>query len=137
METKFVLAVVAGAIILYAQLVLSEDATAPVSRAEAKAEAQDAEGVGILTPAGQGSPGDEASSPKSQLAKTRAQSRAKTPEARQESERFVEAPGLKDERGKETVSATMSRAQRMAQTRALVQAGKLDPAGQGQDAPKK
>jgi hypothetical protein len=121
METKFVLAVVAGAIILYAQLLLSEDATAPASRAQAKAEDQDAEGVG---PAGQGSPGDEAS----QLAKTGAQSQAKT---------LAEAPGLKDERGKETVSAPMSRAQRMAQTRGLVQAGKLAPGGQGQDAPKR
>ena len=110
-------------------------ASAPLTRAQVKAETRAAEKAGQLTPAGQGSaPSVKASDVGP--AKTRAERKAETMAARKAGQLTPAGQGS----GPVTAAApgpAKTRAQRKAETLEAAKKGELVPAGEGSPAPKK
>ncbi|MEO8525313.1 MAG: DUF4148 domain-containing protein [Caldimonas sp.] len=110
-------------------------ASAPVTRADVKAETRAAEKAGKLTPAGQG--GAPAAAPLSGPTKTRAQRKAETREARKAGTLAPAGSTQKADDADRAKPTTRSRVDRKSETRAAAKAGDLTPAGEGPAAPKK
>ena len=117
---------------LAATTVLAQ-ASAPLSRAEVKAETRAAAKAGQLTPAGQGGvrPSVAASGP----TMTRAQRKAAVLEARRNGTLAPPGSTQKADVAIQKAPSTRSRAERKAQTRAEERAGEMVPAGQGSPSP--
>jgi hypothetical protein len=120
---------------LFCHAVLAQTSSAPISRAQVKAETRAAEKAGELTPAGQGP--QFKVSPNS--TKTRAQRKAETLAARKAGELEPAGDAEIEITDRQTAAqrSTVNRAMRKAQTRAEEKAGQLTPAGEGPDSPKK
>ena len=120
---------------LFCHAVMAQTSSAPVTRAEVKAETRAAEKAGQLTPAGQGP--QIKISPRS--TKTREQRKAETLAARKAGE--LEPAGDAEveivDRQTAAQRSTVNRAARKAETRTQEKAGLLIPAGEGPGAPKK
>ncbi|HEV7577537.1 MAG TPA: DUF4148 domain-containing protein [Caldimonas sp.] len=120
---------------LLSQAVMAQTSSAPVTRAEVKAETRAAEKAGQLTPAGQG-PQFKVSR---KSTKTRAQEKAETLAARKAG--TLEPAGDAEievvDRQMEAQRSTVNRAALKAKTRAQEKAGQLIPAGEGPGAPTK
>ncbi len=109
-------------------------ASAPLSRADVKAETRAAEKAGKLTPAGQG--GAPAAAAASGPTKTRAQRKAETIAARKAGALAPAGSTQKADNADRAKPTTNSRAERKAETREASKKGELVPAGQGSPAPK-
>jgi hypothetical protein len=126
-------ATIAVAASVFAQFALAQ-ASAPVSRADVKAETRAAEKAGKLAPAGEGSAPMEKSTEKS--TKTRAERKAETAQARKEG-KLAPAGSLPDYPKDSKSKGTTTRAERKAETKAAVKARETVPAGEGPTAPTK
>ena len=133
MFTKTSLAVAAATASLLCTAAFGQS-SAPVTRAEVKAETRTAEKSGQLVPAGEGPEFHDSM----KSSKTRAQRKAETRAARKagELEPAGDAEIAKEDREILAQKTTVNRADRKAQTRAQEKAGKLTPAGEGPDAPR-
>lgn len=111
-------------------------ASAPLSRAEVKAETRAAEKARQLTPAGPGSP--TAGTPRGPSTTTRAERKAETLAARKAGTLKPAGPGgTLAERMAPPPKSTKTRAERKAETRQAVRNKEMVPAGEGPGAPKK
>jgi len=134
MPSKLKLTLTAAAASLLCHAAMAQT-TAPVSRAEVKAETRAAEKAGKLTPAGEG--------PTFVVPKTSNTTRAKRKADTRAAEKAGEIPPAGDaaiaeqDEAMRAQKTTANRAERKAQTRALERSGGLTPAGEGPDAPKK
>ena len=136
MSSKSVLVAAVAVVATFCWQSAVAQASAPLSRAQVKAETRAAEKSGQLTPAGQGgapSVRTEAPGP----AKTRAQRKAETIEARKAGALAQAGPTQKADDADRAKPTTRSRAERKAETREAEKKGELIPAGEGQAAPKK
>ena len=135
MSSKSVLvAALAVVATLWVQSAMAQ-ASAPLSRADVKAETRAAEKAGKLTPAGQG--GAPAAAPAAGPTKTRAQRKAETLEARKAGTLAPAGSTQKGDNADRAKPTTRSRAERKAETREAAKKGELTPAGEGPAAPKK
>lgn len=131
--------IVTAAAVLTASLLshaaMAQTSSAPLSRAEVKAETRAEEKAGELTPAGEGPRFNDAT----RSTKTRAQQKAETLAARKAGTLQPAGPaaGLKADRQVQAAPSNETRAEEKAETRAAEKAGQLVPAGEGPDAPKK
>ena len=110
-------------------------ASAPLTRAEVKAETRAAEKAGKLTPAGQG--GAPAAAPVAGPTKTRAQRKAETLAARNAGTLAPAGPTQKGDVADRLRPTAKTRAERKAETLEAARKGELVPAGQGSPAPSK
>jgi hypothetical protein len=111
-------------------------ASAPVSRADVKAETRALEKAGKLTPAGEGGApqvGPAASGPTT----TRAQRKAETKAAEKAGKLTPAGPNQKADQAYQAASSSKTRAQRKAETVEARKKGELVPAGEGSPAPSK
>jgi hypothetical protein len=135
MSQRTILTATAFAACVLCQAAMAQSASAPMSRAEVKAETRAAEKAGKLTPAGEG---PEFKVPRTSN-KTRAERKADTLAARKAG--ALDPAGDADialqDRKTRAQPTTVSRAARKAETRAEEKSGQLIPAGEGPGAPKK
>lgn len=135
MSSKSVLVAAVAVVATFCWQSAMAQASAPLSRAEVKAETRAAEKAGKLTPAGQG--GAPAAVAASGPTKTRAQRKAETIEARKAGTLAPAGPTQKADNAERAKPTSKSRPERKAETRAAEKAGELTPAGEGPAAPKK
>ena len=136
MSSKSVLMAAVAVVATFCWQSAMAQASAPLSRAQVKAETRAAEKSGQLTPAGQGGApvvNSDASGP----AKTRAQRKAETLEARKAGALAQAGSTQKADNAERAKATTKSRAERKAETREAAKKGELVPAGEGQAAPNK
>ena len=126
---------IAAAASLCAQSAFAQ-ASAPLSRAQVKAETRAAEKAGQLTPAGQGG-APAATNVASGPTKTRAQRKAETMEARKAGQLTPAGQGGAPAATSVASGPTKTRAQLKAETLEAKKKGELVPAGQGSPAPTK
>ena len=135
MSSKSVLVAALAAVATLCWQSAMAQASAPVSRADVKAETRAAEKAGKLTPAGQG--GAPAAALASGPTRTRAQRKAETVEARRAGALAPAGPTQKADNADRAKAATRTRADRKAETLDAAKKGELTPAGEGPAAPKK
>ena len=135
MSSKPVLVAALAVVAIFCWQQALAQASAPLSRADVKAETRAAEKAGKLTPAGQG--GAPVAAPVSGPTKTRAQRKAETAEARKAGTLAPAGPTQKADNADRAKPATRTRAQRKAETLEAARKGELVPAGQGSPAPTK
>lgn len=135
MSSKSVLVAALAVVATFCWQSAMAQASAPLSRAEVKAETRDAEKSGKLTPAGQG--GAPAAAPAAGPTKTRAQRKAETIEARKAGTLAPAGSTQKADVADRLKPTTKTRAERKAETREAAKKGELVPAGEGTAAPKK
>jgi len=135
MSQRTILTAAAFAACVLCQAVMAQSASAPVSRADVKAETRAAEKSGKLTPAGEG-PEVKVSRTST---KTRAERKADTLAARRAGtlDPAGDADIARNDRKIAAQPTTVSRAARKAETRAQEKSGQLIPAGEGPGAPRK
>ena len=109
-------------------------ASAPVSRADVKAETRAAEKAGKLTPAGEGA-GPMTKSSEAPSTMTRAERKAATLKARKEGTLAPAGTTQKADVADQKLKSTKTRAERKAETAEARRKGELVPAGEG--SPKK
>ena len=108
-----------------------EQASAPVSRADVKAETRAAEKAGKLAPAGQG--GGPVTSPATRgPSTTRAERKAATLKARKDGELEPPGPSRKGDLAAQKQASTKTRDERKAETLEAKKKGELAPAGEAQ-----
>jgi Domain of unknown function (DUF4148) len=135
MSSKSVLVTALAVVATFCWQSAMAQASAPLSRADVKAETRAAEKAGKLTPAGQG--GAPVAAAPAGPTKTRAQRKAETIEARKAGTLAPAGPTQKADNAERAKPTAKSRADRKAETRAAEKAGELTPAGEGPAAPKK
>lgn len=123
MKTKLALSAIVAAVAVFSQSAFAQ-ASAPVARAEVKAEAK----KGALAPAGEG-PGAMASQPSKASDKSRAERKATT-KADAKAGALKPAGEAADMKSGVTAGSDKTRAERKAQTKADIKAGKTQPAGE-------
>jgi hypothetical protein len=132
MKSKFALGAIIAATAVFAQTAFAQ-ASAPVTRAERKAETAAANKAGKLAPAGEG-PGAMASAPTAGSDKTRMERKDMTKSdiksgATKPAGDAAEAKTDKVEKAK-NAGSDKTRAERKAQTQADIKAGATQPAGE-------
>lgn len=136
MSSKSVLVAAAAVAATFCWQSALAQASAPLSRAEVKAETRAAEKAGQLTPAGQGSaPTVKASD--AGPAKTRAERKAETLAARKAGTLTPAGSSQNPDAAERARKSTKTRAERKAETLEAAKKGELVPAGQGSPAPTK
>jgi hypothetical protein len=135
MSSKSVLVAAAAVAATFCWQSAMAQASAPLTRAQVKAETRAAEKAGQLTPAGQGSGPVTAAA--SGPAKTRAERKAETLEARKAGTLAPAGPNQKADVADAAKKPTKTRAERKAETLEAAKKGELVPAGEGTPAPKK
>ena len=136
MSSKSVLVAAAAVAATFCWQSALAQASAPLTRAEVKAETRAAEKAGQLTPAGQGS-GPMVKASDAGPAKTRAERKAETLAARKAGTLAPAGPTQKADDAERARKSTKTRAERKAETLEAAKKGELTPAGEGGGAPKK
>jgi len=130
MKTKLALGAVVAAMAVFSQGVFAQ-ASAPVTRAERKAETSAANKAGKLSPAGEG-PGAMASAPPKASDKTRMERKdtAKSDIKTGATKPAGEGAELKNDKADKAKGSDKTRMERKDQTKADIKAGATQPAGE-------